>query len=112
MASNNNTSIQLIVVPPNGLSSFTIDTTLDAPISSIMADIAKRTSIPAKQQVLTHQGNVLKHESGTIRELNVQNGAHLNVSPSLPGGCGCNCSAWCLGKDCTLLEPARQCVLQ
>ena len=90
MASSRNSLVQLVVVPPNGVSSFTLNTTQDASVSSIMADIATRTSIPVKQQVLTH-GGVPMPESSTLRDLNVQNGARLDVSPSMPGGCGCSC---------------------
>ena len=87
---NTNSLVQLVVVPPNGVSSFTLSASLDAPVSSVMADIATRTSIPVKQQVLTH-GGVPMNESSTLRDLNVQNGARLDVSPSMPGGCGCSC---------------------
>jgi hypothetical protein len=87
--------IQLIVVPPPGAKTFTMDTTLDATIEDVMNYIATRTKIPVANQVLTHGGAALD-ASSTIRHSNLQDGAQLTVTPSVLGGCGCSCG-------CTIL---------
>ena len=84
------TTMQLIVVPPPGVSSFALVARPDTTVADLMLDIAKHTSIPPEQQVLTHGGAALAKTS-TVRELGLADGAHLNVSPTLLGGCGCSC---------------------
>lgn len=91
----NTTTVQLIVVPPSSpgdvpSSSFALAVSPDTTIEQLMRDIAKRTSIPVTQQVLTHGGASLPKTS-TVRELRLTDGAHLNVTPTLLGGCGCSC---------------------
>jgi hypothetical protein len=82
--------IQLIVVPPPGVSSFTVVASRDTTIEQLMGDIAKRTSIPVAQQMLTHNGVSLPKTS-TVNELRLNDGAQLSVTPTLVGGCGCEC---------------------
>jgi hypothetical protein len=71
--------IQLIIVPPPGVASFMVVASPDTTIKHLMLDIAKRTSIPVEQQVLTNGGASLPKTS-TIRELRLDDGAQLSVS--------------------------------
>ncbi len=83
-------SIQLIVVPPQGVSAFTLMTALDTTVASVAAQIEARTSIPVGRQVLTRNGLSVPAES-KFRDLGLQDGATLHVHPALIGGCGCGC---------------------
>ena len=86
----NTNTVQLIVVPPPGVSSFALVARPDTTVADLMLDIAKHTNIPVAQQVLTH-GGVSLAKTSTVRELRLNDGAHLNLSPTLLGGCGCSC---------------------
>ena len=90
LSHTNTTTVQLIVVPPPGVTSFALVAGPDTTVADLMLDIAKHTSIPVEQQVLSH-GGVSLPKTSTVRELRLNNGAQLNVSPTLLGGCGCGC---------------------
>ena len=83
--------IQVFVVPPTtGAATFALMASLETTVATLAAEIAKRTSIASSQQVLTHCGASMSKTS-TLRDLNIQDGAHIHVTPALVGGCGCSC---------------------
>jgi hypothetical protein len=83
--------LQLIVVPPAGIDSFTVVASPDTTIGQIMRDIAKQTRIPVGQQLLLHNGGTLPKTS-TVRDLHLTDGAHLDLTPTMVGGmCCCEC---------------------
>jgi hypothetical protein len=82
------TKLQIFVVPPSG-TSFALSIEPDTTVAALKGDIAARTGIVVEQQVLSQQGLPLA-DLQTLKQLNVQTGAHITVTPALPGGC-CEC---------------------
>jgi hypothetical protein len=80
--------LQIFVVPPSG-TSFALSVEPDTTVAALKDDIAAHTGIVVEQQVLSQQGKPMLDQQ-TLRQLHVQQGSQINVSPALPGGC-CEC---------------------
>lgn len=80
-----------IVPPPTAMDPFQLTVARDATVATIMDMIKEQTTIPPQYQILMYNG-VQVPTNKNLQELGITNGAHLQISADLSGGC---CCSWC-----------------